>query len=153
LIEIALGKSESLLDAQPGSPHDHDESAWPAAARSIAGGAHDGDEFFDLRRIGRVPQTLVVWSVARVESRDRRRRSTSTCTILQKLGHDPSSGSWHEPDDRPPIHARPSRRNAALSLPTVSSDQGRSATSIACASERYSIPPGEIARARSCAVL
>jgi hypothetical protein len=27
LIEIALGESERLLDAQPGSPHDHDESA------------------------------------------------------------------------------------------------------------------------------
>ena len=27
LIEIALGQSERLLDAQPGSPHDHDQSA------------------------------------------------------------------------------------------------------------------------------
>ena len=27
LIEIALGQSQSLLDAQPSSPHDHDQSA------------------------------------------------------------------------------------------------------------------------------
>jgi hypothetical protein len=56
--------------------------------------------FFDLRRVGRVAQTLVTGSVAGVESRHRRRRSTSTGTIEQKLGHDPSSGSWNEPDYR-----------------------------------------------------
>jgi hypothetical protein len=27
VIEIAFGESERFLDAQPGSPHDHDESA------------------------------------------------------------------------------------------------------------------------------
>jgi hypothetical protein len=27
LIEIALGERERFLDAQPGSPHDHNESA------------------------------------------------------------------------------------------------------------------------------
>jgi hypothetical protein len=27
LIEVALGQSQSLLNAQPGSPHDHDQSA------------------------------------------------------------------------------------------------------------------------------
>jgi hypothetical protein len=67
------------------------------AVRSVAGGAHDGDDLFDLGRIGRVAQTLVAWSVAGVESRQRRRRSTSTGTVEQKLGHDPSSGSWNEP--------------------------------------------------------
>jgi hypothetical protein len=32
----------------------------------VAGGAHDGDDLFDLGRIGRVAQTLVAWSVAGV---------------------------------------------------------------------------------------
>src|SRR5215213_1371178 len=66
------------------------------AVRSIPGGAHDGDDLFDLRRIGRVVQALVLWRVAGVESRQRRRRSTSTRTIEQQLGHDPSSGSLNE---------------------------------------------------------
>jgi hypothetical protein len=42
-----------------------------------------------------------------VESRHRRRRSPSTGTVEQKLGHDPSSGSWNEPDYRRPGDARP----------------------------------------------
>jgi hypothetical protein len=44
---------------------------------------------FDLRRIGRVAHSLVAGSAVGVESRHRRRRSTSTGTIEQKLGHDP----------------------------------------------------------------
>jgi hypothetical protein len=75
--------------------------------RPVAGGAHDGDDLFDLRRIGRVAQTLVAWSVTGMESRHRRRRSTSTGTIEQKLGHDPSSGSWNEPDYRREANALP----------------------------------------------
>jgi hypothetical protein len=58
--------------------------------RSIPGGAHDGDDLFDLRRIGRVAQTFVAWRATGVESRQRRRRSTPTRTIKQQLGHDPS---------------------------------------------------------------
>jgi hypothetical protein len=58
-IEIALGQSQSLLDAQPGSPHDHDQCAKATAVRRVAGSAHDGDDLFDLRRIGRVTQALV----------------------------------------------------------------------------------------------
>jgi hypothetical protein len=96
-IELALGQSQSLPDAQPGSPHDHDQSAKAAAVRRVAASAHDGDDLFHLRRIGRVTQTLVGWSVAGVESRHRRRRSTSTGTVEQKLGHDLSSGLWTNP--------------------------------------------------------
>jgi hypothetical protein len=61
--------------------------------RAVAGGTHDGDDLFDLRRIGRVTQALVAWSVAGVEPRHRRRRSTSAGAVEQQLGHDPSSGS------------------------------------------------------------
>jgi hypothetical protein len=93
VIEIALGERERLLDAQPGSPHDHDQPAQPATVHAVPGRAQDGDDLLDLRRIGRVAQTLVAWSVTGVESRHRRRRSTSAGTIEQKLGHDPSSGS------------------------------------------------------------
>ena len=65
--------------------------------RSIAGGAHDGDDLFDLGRIRRVAQPLVARSLAGVESGQRRRRSTSTGAVEQQLGHDPSSGSWTTP--------------------------------------------------------
>jgi hypothetical protein len=70
------------------------------AVHPAVGGAHDGDDLFDLRRIGRVAQTLVAGSVAGMESRQRRRRPTSPSTIKQKVGHDPSSSSWNEPDYR-----------------------------------------------------
>jgi hypothetical protein len=58
-IELALGQSQSLPDAQPGAPHDHDRSPKAAAVRSVAANAHDCDDRFDLRRIGRVTQALV----------------------------------------------------------------------------------------------
>jgi hypothetical protein len=38
VIEIAFGESERFLHAQPGSPHDHDESAEAAAVRPVPGG-------------------------------------------------------------------------------------------------------------------
>jgi hypothetical protein len=57
--------------------------------RSVAGTAHDGDDLFDLGRIGRIAQTLVTRSVTGMESRHRRRRPPSTGTIEQELGHDP----------------------------------------------------------------
>jgi hypothetical protein len=78
LIEIAFGESERFLDAQPGSPHDHDEPAEAAPVGSVTGRAHDGHDLFDLRRVGRVAQTVVPWRVASVESRQCRGRSTST---------------------------------------------------------------------------
>jgi hypothetical protein len=93
VIEIALGERERLLDAQTRSPHAHDQPAQPAAVRAVAGGAHDGDDLLDLGRVSGVAQTLVSRRVTCVESRQRRRRSTSTGTIEQRLGHDPSSGS------------------------------------------------------------
>src|ERR687896_1400707 len=58
LLEICLGESERFLDAQPGTPHNHDEPSQAPAVRPLTGGAHHGDDLFDLRRIGRVAQTL-----------------------------------------------------------------------------------------------
>src|SRR5215217_2418456 len=69
VIKIAFGERKGFLDAQPGAPHDHDESAEAPAVRPVPGGAHDGDDLFDLRRVGRVAQTLVAGSVAGVECR------------------------------------------------------------------------------------
>ena len=68
--------------------------------RPVTGGAHDGDDLLDLRRVGRVAQPLVSWRVAGVEAWQRRRRTASTGAVEQKLGHDPSSGSLNEPDYR-----------------------------------------------------
>jgi len=89
LIEIALSEIERLLDAQPGPPEDHDETAEPAAVHAVSGGVHDGDDLLDLRRMGRVAQTLVTRRAASVESRHRRRRTASTSTVELWLGHDP----------------------------------------------------------------
>jgi hypothetical protein len=81
------------LDAQSRSPQDDDQTAQAAAVRAVTGRPHDGDDLFHLRRIGRISQPLVAWSMASVESRQCRGRSTSTGAVEQKLGHDPSSGS------------------------------------------------------------
>jgi hypothetical protein len=60
---------------------------------AIAGGAHDGDDLLDLRRIGGVAQALVARRATHPESRHRCRRTAPACTIELQLGHDPSSGS------------------------------------------------------------
>ena len=46
--------ARGLLDAQPGSPHDHDPSANAPAVPIVARGAHDGDDLPHLGRVGRV---------------------------------------------------------------------------------------------------
>jgi hypothetical protein len=81
------------LDAQPGPPQDHNQSAQPAAVRVVTGGAHNGDDLLHLRWIGRVAQTLVARRSTGMESAHGRRRSTSTGAVEQQLGHDPSLGS------------------------------------------------------------
>jgi hypothetical protein len=72
-VEVGLGESERLVDAQPGTPEDHDQAAQPNPVRVVTGGAHDGDDLLDLGRIGRIPHALVARRTAGVESRHRRR--------------------------------------------------------------------------------
>ena len=59
MVEIALGERECFLDPQARTPHDHDQSAQAPSVRSVTGGTHYRDDFFDLRRIGRIPQPLL----------------------------------------------------------------------------------------------
>jgi hypothetical protein len=110
-------------------------STW----RRVAGGAHDRDDFFHLRRIGRVTQPFVRRRVTGAESRHRRWRPSSTGTIEQLLGHGPSSGSWNEPDYRSNRWG-PTDATRRLSLRRSSSGQRRSTTSIAPASKHQSPP-------------
>jgi hypothetical protein len=93
LIEVGLGERERFLDAQPGSQQDGDQAAEPAAVWAVAGGAHDGDDLLDLRRIGRVAQSLVARRATRMKSGHGCWRSASAGTVEQQFGHDPSSGS------------------------------------------------------------
>jgi hypothetical protein len=83
LIEISLGERKRFLDAQSRSPQDDDQPAQPPAVRGVAGGAHDGDDLFHLRRIRRVAQTLVARRSTGVKSGHGRRRSTSASTVEQ----------------------------------------------------------------------
>jgi hypothetical protein len=108
------------------SPRRRRPCVWSPAAR------HDGDDLLDLRRIGWVAQALVAWSMAGVESRHRRRRSTATGTVEQKLGHDPTSGSWNNPT----IGISTPAPTAAPSLPGLSSGYRGPARTIANASTR-----------------
>jgi hypothetical protein len=85
-----------------------------------------------------------------VESRHRRRRSTSTRTIQQTLGHDPSSGSWNEPDfRRQPTRSRPAP-TAALSLTAPSSGHRGPVRTIACASLRSRRSSSAVRSGSSC---
>jgi hypothetical protein len=46
------------VDAQPGSPQDHDQATQPAAVGVVAGGAaHDGDDLLNLGWVGRVVES------------------------------------------------------------------------------------------------
>jgi hypothetical protein len=90
VIEVDFGKRERFLDPQPGTPQDHDQAAQATAVRAVTGGAHDGDDLLDLRRIGRVAQTLVAGRATGVEAWHRRRRSFPASAVDQQLGHDPS---------------------------------------------------------------
>jgi integrase len=55
----------------------------------VTGGAHDGDDLFDLGRIGRVPQTLVARRVADMESHavEMVREGVPLIVIQRQLGH------------------------------------------------------------------
>jgi hypothetical protein len=97
LIEICFRERERLLDAQPGSPQDDDQTAKSPAVRAVAGLAHHRDDLLHLGRIGRIPQAPVARRTAGVESGHRRRRATSAGAIEQRLRHDPSSGSKTSP--------------------------------------------------------
>jgi hypothetical protein len=81
MVEIGFGEGEGFLDTQSGAPQDHDQATEPAAVRAVTGGAHDGDDLRDLRRICRVAQTLVAGRATRVESRHGRRRATSAGAV------------------------------------------------------------------------
>jgi hypothetical protein len=59
LIKVAFRKHERILDAQAGSPQQHDKPAQATAMLSVPGGAHYPDGLFDLWRIGRVRSPLL----------------------------------------------------------------------------------------------
>jgi hypothetical protein len=82
-VQVAFGKGERLADPQAGAPQQHDERLGAQAVRGAAGAAHDRDELFDRRRIGRVPQALVAWRTTAVMARHGRRRTTTTGRVEQ----------------------------------------------------------------------
>jgi hypothetical protein len=90
VVQVGFGERERFLDSWPCAPQDHNQAAQSAAVRAGSRDAHDGDDFLDFRWIGRVTQAFVAWRAAGVESRHGCRRPTSTSTIEQQLGHDPS---------------------------------------------------------------
>jgi hypothetical protein len=76
--------------------------------RAVAGLTHHGDDFLDLRRIGRISEALVAWlAAADVESGHCRRRTASAGAIEQQLGRDPSSGTWERARLSTRVEARP----------------------------------------------
>jgi hypothetical protein len=66
-VEVSLAERERFVDAQAGAPQHDDQSARPQAVRRRASLSHDGDDLFDLRRIGGIPAALVPRRPAGVE--------------------------------------------------------------------------------------
>jgi hypothetical protein len=102
------------LDAQSGSPQDHDQTAQSPPVRVVASGAHDGDDLLHLRRIGRVARPLLLgawpaWN-PRIVAGDRRRpaRSSSSSDITP-----PRSRGGNEPDYRRELSAARGSRTRA----------------------------------------
>src|SRR4051812_34893113 len=99
------------------------------AVGSAAGGAHDGDDLFDLRPVGRVAQTLVARRLTGMEPRQRRRRPPSTGTIEQTSDMTPPRTRGTSPTIGP-------TPTGPISLPTPSSGQRRPAIAIGAASRQ-----------------
>jgi hypothetical protein len=78
----------------------NDQATKAPPVRVVAGSAHDGDDLFNLGRIGRIASTLVARRSTGMEAGHGRRRSASTGAVKQHLGHRPSSGSDNEPSIR-----------------------------------------------------
>jgi hypothetical protein len=72
-VEVSLAEGERFVDAQPGAPEDHDQTAHPEAVRRGAGLSHDGDDLLDGRRIGGIATPLAARRAAAVEARHRGR--------------------------------------------------------------------------------
>ena len=51
-VKVGLGEVECFADPQPGSPQHDDQRSQAGAVRTVAGGAHDGDDLFDRWRVG-----------------------------------------------------------------------------------------------------
>ena len=92
MVDVGFAECERLVDAKAGPPEDDDQAAQTAAMRSVTGGAQDGDDLFDGRRVGRIAQPLNArWSPG-MESGHRRGRTPPTGCVEQNLGHDPFLG-------------------------------------------------------------
>jgi hypothetical protein len=68
-VEVVLGEPQRLVDPQPCAPEQHDQGPQAGAVDTVAGLAHDRDDFLHRGRIGRVAEPLV----ARRASGERRR--------------------------------------------------------------------------------
>ena len=98
------------MDAQPCPPQDDDQRAQAPPVATTARCTHDGDDFLDGRRVRRIAQPLVAWRATGVEPRHGRRRPTSTGTIEQVLGHDPSSARIGSQGSTQPAPGQPAQR-------------------------------------------
>jgi hypothetical protein len=124
-VEVALGQRERLADPQAGPPEDDHEGAGPQAVRRVARGAHDGDDLFDLRRIGRIPKSLVPRRSTAMEAGHGGGRAASAgCVEKSRIDHRQTV----PPDHSCAIPDRPLRRRAivtALPLLPPSSSAGQ----------------------------
>ena len=85
LVEVSFAERERFLDALTCPPEDHDEPSQALPVWAVAGCAHHGDNLLNLRRIGRVTMAFVAGRAPRMKPRHRRRRTTPTGAVEQRL--------------------------------------------------------------------
>jgi hypothetical protein len=75
----------------PGAPEQHDEGPHAGAVDAVAGLAHDGDDFLDRGRVGRVAESLVARRAPGEIAGQGDGGATAAGGIEQRHGHGTSS--------------------------------------------------------------
>jgi hypothetical protein len=93
-IEITLQKRERFANPETSAPEQHDQRAKPVTIGVVANGAHDRDDLFHGRRVGRVLLALIARWAASVVARRGRGRAAVASGVQQHGFHESSLWDW-----------------------------------------------------------
>jgi hypothetical protein len=142
-LQVVLGQSERLVDAQVRAPEQHDQGSQAGAVDAVAGLAHDRDDLLHRGRIGRVAQPLVARRApGEVAGRAGGRAAAAGGIQQRRRGHGSSSV-----DDLIPAKSTVPGAQPAVSRARRLGDTGR--PPVAPPHNEHSRPPSRSRRNRS----